>query len=330
MKPLIDEIKKRIKDKDEITKRYILLRHALLKTIREFFYRNGYIEVETPSLNTTCAPDPYIDPLKVYVNEKGPFYLHTSPEMGMKKLLKFGFKRIFQICKVFRVEHIDTTHSIEFTMLEWYREGTYRELMDEVMELLEFISKKLNLNEKRFSKNQIKIYDLEKLFIERTGINPFKLTRPDFIKQAEKIICIDKKDTWNDIFFKIFIQEIEPGIKENRPYFIIDWPSTISSMAKQKEKNKVERFEMYINGLEIANGYTELMDSKSMKERFKKENLKRKSLGKDVFLYDNEFLKAIDTVKADFAGVSIGIDRLLMALTGKNRVDDVLPYRLKV
>ncbi|HOP86091.1 MAG TPA: hypothetical protein PLM71_03785 [Syntrophorhabdaceae bacterium] len=332
MKTSIDEINNKwsLKHKNGLAKRYILLRHALLKTIREFFYKNGYIEVETPNLVATCAPDTYIDPLKVYVDDKGPFYLHTSPEMGMKKLLKFGFKRIFQICKVFRVEDIDTTHSIEFTMLEWYREGTYKELMDETMELLEFISTRPDFNGKRFFKNQIKIYDLEKLFIEKIGFNPFTLTRSGFIKEAKKIISIDKEDTWNDLFFKIFIQVIEPGIKEDIPYFVVDWPSTISSMAKQKGKNKVERFEMYINGLEIANGYTELMNSKSLKGRFKKENIKRKSLGKDVFLFDNEFLKAIDTIKEDYAGASIGIDRLLMAITGKDRIDDVLPFRLKV
>ncbi|MBP9561039.1 MAG: hypothetical protein KBE27_04390, partial [Syntrophorhabdaceae bacterium] len=133
-----------------------------------------------------------------------------------------------------------------------------------------------------------------------------------------------------DIFFKIFIQEIEPAIKDDSPYFIIDWPSSISSMAKPKGKNKVERFEMYIDGLEIANGYTELMDSRVLRERFKKENQRRKRLGKDIFHEDREFMEAIDSIQGGYTGVSIGIDRLLMSLMGKDRIDDVLPFRLRI
>lgn len=332
MKRLIDNGDKKgaYEDTKESIVKNIFLKHALLKSIREFFYTNGYIEVETPNLMTTCAPDPYIDPLCVYIKDKGPFYLHTSPEMGMKKLLQFNFKRIFQICKVYRVEDTDTIHSIEFTMLEWYREGTYMELIEEVIMLLRFVSKELDLERKKLLNNEIKIHDLERLFIEKTGLNPFTLKRSEFIKQAKKIITIDKKDTWNDIFFKLYIQEIEPAIMEDRPYFVLDWPSSISSMAKPKGRNKVERFELYINGLEIANGYTEFMDSKGLKERFKKENNKRKKLGKDLFIYDREFFKAIDMVKGDYAGVSIGIDRLLMALTGQDSIEYVLPFRLRI
>lgn len=332
MKGLIEKghNKKNFEKSKALTEKYIFLRHALLKSIREFFFTNDYIEVETPNLIFTCAPDPYIDPLKVYIKDKGPFYLHTSPEMGMKKLLQFNYKRIFQICKVYRVEDIDTTHSIEFTMLEWYREGTYMELIEEVIMLLRFISKKLDLYKERLIEGEIKIYDLERLFIEKTGINPFTLKRSEFIKQSKKMVSIDKNDTWNDIFFKLYLQEVEPTIIDDRPYFVIDWPSSISSMAKPKEKNKVERFELYIKGLEIANGYTELMDSKELKKRFKQDNITRKKLKKELFLYDGEFFKAIDELSGDYAGVSIGIDRLLMALTGEKSLEHLLPFRLKV
>ncbi|MCX8111430.1 MAG: EF-P lysine aminoacylase EpmA [Syntrophorhabdaceae bacterium] len=309
----------------------IKTRHLLIKVLREFFYKNGYIEVETPNLTTTCAPDPYIDPLGVYVGSKGPFYLHTSPEMGMKKLLKYDLRRIFQICKVYRVEDIDTTHSIEFTMLEWYREGSYKDLIDEVGEMIRYIAEKLNIGRDRLINRDFKIHELEGLFTEITGINPFVLNRSQLIKTVRQkdIVKLDRKDTWNDIFFKIFIQEIEPIIKEDSPYFVIDWPASISSMARPKEKNKVERFEMYIDGIEIANGYTELMDAKALKKRFKRENLIRKRLGKDTFLEDEAFFEAIDSVKYECSGVSVGIDRLLMALTGKNKIDDVLPFRLR-
>lgn len=313
-------------------KEYILARHRLLKYIREFFYRNDYIEVETPNLINTCAPDTYIDPLKVYVGTKGPFYLHTSPEMAMKKILNYQLKRIFQICKVYRVEDMDAIHSIEFTMLEWYREGSYMDLMKEVGDLIRFVGKGLAIKKDRFIKKEYKVYEIEGLFIEKIGINPFVLTRQELAKEArlKKLVTVDKKDTWNDIFFKIFIQEIEPAIKEDSPYFVIDWPSSISSMAKPKGKGKVERFELYIDGIEIANGYSEFMDSKRLKERFRKENLARKRLRKETFHYDREFFHAIDSIHGEYAGVSIGIDRLLMALLCKEGISDVLPFRLKV
>ena len=111
-------------------------RHAALRAAREFFYGRGYIEVETPALMRTAPPDPYIEPLEVYVGRSGPYYLHTSPEMGMKKLVALGHEKIFQICKVFRVEEFEEHHAIEFTMLEWYMGGTYLEAMEETTELV--------------------------------------------------------------------------------------------------------------------------------------------------------------------------------------------------
>lgn len=318
-------------DREQITE-HIKTRHLLLQAVREFFYKNDYIEVETPNITITCAPDPYIEPLRVYVGSQGPLYLHTSPEMGMKKLLKHDLKRIFQICKVYRVEEIDTTHSMEFTMLEWYREGSYKDLIHEVAEMIGYVAEKLDVPRDRLINRDFKVYELEGLFTSITGLNPFGLTRSQLIKEArqKKIIKIDRKDTWNDIFFKLFIQEIEPAIKQENAYFVIDWPASISSMARPKEKNKVERFEMYIDGLEIANGYTELMDPKALRERFKRENLTRKRLGKDVFPYDEAFFDAIGSIRYECSGVSVGIDRLLMALIGKDRIADVLPLMVRI
>lgn len=304
-------------------------RHRLLQAIREFFYKNRYIEVETPNLTKTAPPDPYIDPLTVYIRDKGPFYLHTSPEMGMKKLLRYNTQRIFQICKVYREEELDGTHSIEFTMLEWYRRGSYLKTIQEVGKLIDFIAKRLKIGETCLFNRPLKIYDLEELFKEKTGFNPFVLKRNELIKRTgeKKSIHISKKDTWNDIFFKIFIQEIEPKIKKNVPYFIVNWPLSISTMAKQKGANKVERFELYINGLEIANGYTELLDAREQRKRFIKDNMQRKRLSKDVFDIDEDFLKAISSIKGEYTGVSLGVDRLLMVLLGKDKIDDVLPEK---
>lgn len=295
-------------------------RHELLRAIRDFFYSRDYIEVETPNLMKTAPPDPHIDPLEVFIEDKGPFYLHTSPELHMKKLLQYGAECIFQICKVYRVEEFEEVHNVEFTVLEWYRRGTYEDAIEEVAELVERVTG---------MKKPYKVYDLERLIADRTGINPFQYDRDEFYKalKGKGFAGIDEKDTWNDLFFKLFIQEVEPELDQNRPYFIKDWPMSISTMAKRKNVNKVERFELYMNGLEIANGYTELLDPVEQRARFINDNEERERLGKKTFEIDENFIEALLPLEGSYTGVSLGIDRLLMVLLGKKTISEVLVVR---
>ena len=306
-------------------------RHELLRSIRDFFYSADYLEVETPNLMKTVAPDPNIEPLKVYINDKGPFFLHTSPEMGMKKLLH-GHERIFQVCKVYRVEENEEIHNTEFTMLEWYREGTYLDAIEETENLISFVAERFPAAGQSKLSRPWKVYDLAELFIRETGINPFEFDREALFlgMQGKGFMGIDQKDTWNDLFFKLFIQEVEPRIPKEAPYFIKDWPLSVSTMAKRKDANRVERFELYINGLEIANGYTELLDVSEQKQRFAKDNSERTASVKQTFVIDEEFLTALGKLQGPYAGVSIGIDRLLMVLLGKERIADVLIDRLTI
>jgi lysyl-tRNA synthetase class 2 len=278
----------------------------------------------------TIAPDPNIEPLKVYIDDKGPFFLHTSPEMGMKKLLQNGHKRIFQICKAYRVEESNEIHNTEFTMLEWYREGTYLDAMEEVEELITFVMEQFPTDDRNSFTRPWKVYELSELFMGMTGINPFEFHRDDLFSamRSDGFLGIDEKDMWNDLFFKLFIQEVEPKIPREAPYFIKDWPLSVSTMAKRKDANRVERFELYINGLEIANGYTELLDVAEQRQRFERDNDERSASGKQTFSTDEAFLMALDQIHGTYAGVSVGVDRLLMALLGKQRIEDVLINRL--
>ena len=307
-------------------------RHTLLKSMREFFYDTDYLEVETPNLMRTAAPDPNIEPLKVYVDEKGPLFLHTSPEIGMKKLLLHGHKRIFQICKVYRVEEHEEIHNTEFTMLEWYREGTYIDAMREVENLISFVVERFPVSDPDKLLRPWEVHDLAKLFVKEANINPFALHRDELFAAMQKFgfLGIDEKDRWSDLFFKLFIQEIEPPIPKEAPYFIKDWPFSISTMAKRKDANRVERFELYINGLEIANGYTELLDVSEQRQRFARDNSERMASGKQTFAVDEEFLTVLEKLQGPYAGVSIGVDRLLIALLGKDRIEEVLVDRLKI
>jgi lysyl-tRNA synthetase class 2 len=301
-----------------------------MKAIRDYFSGSGYLEVETPNLMKTAAPDHNIEPLKVYVDGKEPFFLHTSPEMGMKKLLQNGHKRIFQICKAYRVEESNEVHNTEFTMLEWYREGTYLDAMEEVEELVTFVVDRLFTDDKNRFAKPWRVYELSDLFVRMTGINPFELTREGLCSamQSDGFLGIDEKDTWNDLFFKLFIQEVGPKISQEAPYFIKDWPLSVSTMAKKKDANRVERFELYINGLEIANGYTELLDVAEQRQRFERDNDERGASGKHTFSVDEEFLQALGRLHGPYAGVSVGVDRLLMALLGKQHIEDVLINRV--
>jgi lysyl-tRNA synthetase class 2 len=308
-------------------------RHELLRAIRQFFYDREYIEVETANLMRTAPPDPHIDPLAVHVGARGPFFLHTSPEMGMKKLLPSGHKRIFQICKVYRVEEHEEIHNTEFTMLEWYREGTYIEAMKETNELVSSVAGAFLGEDGRLYQGAFKIYELETLFQEKTGVNPFGLGKDELFKAMKKkgFPGIHDGDDISDLFFKLFIQHIEGAIGKDEPCFIVDWPALISTMAKQKDNSpaKVERFELYMKGMEIANGYTELLDPTAQRNRFLKDNEERRRLNKNTFNIDEKFLDALSMLSGSYAGVSIGVDRLLMVLLNKDRIDDVLPGRFK-
>lgn len=306
-------------------------RHAAFRAVRDFFYGRGYIEVETSHLMKTAPPDPYIEPLEAYVGSSGPYYLHTSPEVGMKKLVSLGHERIFQICKVFRAEEFEEQHGIEFTMLEWYLPGTYVQAMEETEGLVRAVGGALGVS---IGADPIEVRDLKTLIAETAGFDPFRLDR-DALFAAMKgsgFEGLAPRDSWEDLFFLLFVQKVEPRISMlgDAPCFVKDWPATLTAMAKKKDEHTVERFELYMRGLEIANGYGELLDPREQRERLAKDNEARSRKGLRVFPVDEEFLEAIGRIRGPVAGVSVGMDRLLMALLGKERIGEVLVDRFRV
>jgi elongation factor P--(R)-beta-lysine ligase len=306
-------------------------RHEFLKAVRAFFYGHGFLEVETFYLMRCPAPDAHIEPLRVFVAGKGPFFLHTSPEIGMKKLLVEGQEKIFQICKVFRVEELEEVHNTEFTMLEWYMPGTYEDAMAYTERLVKSLVESLETPDQTYFRGPWKRYNLAELCLEKTGINPIILDRQSLLEamRDKQIFDVQSYEGWDDLFFKLLIQEVEPRMSAEAPFFIQDWPVNLSSMAKRKDAQTVERFELYMRGLEIANGYTELFDAQEQHARFLQENEKRCMLGKEPLPVDLEFLAGLSRVHGSFAGVSVGVDRLLMALLGKKAIGDVLYGRFR-
>jgi elongation factor P--(R)-beta-lysine ligase len=310
------------------------IRHDMLRCTREFFYDRDYIEVETANLVATAPPDPYIDPLEVWVSGKGPFFLHTSPEMGLKKLVRTGHRRIFELCKVWRVEDRQEIHNTEFTMLEWYREGSCRDIMAETSDLIGHIARSIALPDSKKFTPPFPIYELERLFVDIMGFDPFPLDRDELFCALDSrgFVGIDGRDDWNSLFFKVFIQEIEPKLDRHKPYIIYGWPSSISTMAKKNEDkpNMVERFELYSDGLEIVNGYSELTDPEEQLRRFEADNRTRARMGKRQFPPDEAFIDSLEFIRHECTGVSVGIDRLLMSLLGKTMIDDVIIDRMKI
>jgi elongation factor P--(R)-beta-lysine ligase len=310
----------------------IRARHEALKAIREFFYQRGYLEVETPYLTKFAPSDPYIEPLRVYVEDSGPYYLHTSPEIGMKLLLAEGVEKIFQICKVFRVEEFEERHGIEFTMVEWYRPGTYVDAMEETRKLVWSVSEAIGAGKGLdYVRRPWRTYELRALIVELTGIDPLPLSYQSLLAvlRARGLRGLDTDNSWADLFFRLLVQEVEPRLleRERGPYFIKDWPASLTAMARKKDEHTVERFELYIHGLEIANGYSELLDREEQRRRIFNDNEARRRQRKSVFPPDDRFLRSLARISGPVSGVSVGIDRLLMVILEKEMISDVLTDR---
>ncbi len=291
-----------LKNKKEI----IRLRAEILHKIREFFRKRGFIEVETPFLLPYVIPESYIDAIKT---EDG--YLHTSPELCMKLLLASGYEKIFQICKCFRKGEKGKLHLPEFTMLEWYHVGIdYNGLMQECESLITFLCRELS--GKEMLRYKAKEIDLSPPWQKLTVHEAFRRYASVSLDEA-----MDK-----GIFEEVIVSEIEPKLGIEKPVFLKDYPVSMAALSKIKD-NYAERFELYICGLELANGYTELTDMKEMRERLKKENEKRKELKKEPYPMPDAFFLKVKQLP-DCSGIALGIDRLIMLFCNEEDINNVV------
>ena len=312
----------------EIIKR----RGQIVSDIRHFFSQRHVLEVDTPVLSRAAPTAPYLESFKtefipIGSIDKASYYLQTSPEFAMKVLLAAGSGSIYQIAKVFRNGEHGRVHSPEFTMLEWYRpELNLEELMDEVAALLETItsysgsirfsyqevfSQYLNINVLVCSKDE-----LQKLAIKRL---PGFAGNPDL-----------DRDGWLELLMSQVIESELASLK--KPVFIYNFPSSQAQLAKVKLDNAGEevaaRFELFAGGLELANGYDELLDPKELRKRFEYDNQQRLKLGKAEMPIDEKLLTAMESGLPPCTGVALGLDRLLMLAMNKKSIDCVqnLPF----
>ena len=286
-------------------KSYLNKRHKLVRKIRNFFDSQGLIEVQTPLL--LCAPtsDVYIDSIackiNTDINSEVVKYLHTSPELEMKKLISSGSGDIYQICQVFRDNEYGSRNFNEFTMLEYYRMGfDIHELMDDIVSLL----RRLGLND------EVTKISYSNAFTDFGNIDILNTTFEELKEIARRANLTTDFDWIEDLQMLLFIHLIEPELKKLPICFIYDFPKQQSALAKI-DGQVASRFEMYLRGIEIANGYDEIQDSGTYLERFNRENQKRSILGKKIYALDNDFLKKLENPIPSCSGVAIGIDRLL-------------------
>lgn len=297
-------------------------RAEMLAKARAFFAARGIVEVDCPILSASASIDAHIDLISTGGEEKR--YLHSSPEYGMKRLLAFGMDDIFQLSHVFRSSEYSSKHNPEFMMAEWYRrEYSYLEMIHETAEFIQLFLGELPL----------RLLSYRAAIKNVTGIDYVQSSAEElisFLKQQEIEIYPDAlaegKDGILNLILGLFV---EPQLGEGELTAITYYPASQSALAKtcvQEEEKVSERFEIYYQGVELANGYHELADPIEQKKRLIEANKKRIQLGKDPLPIDENFLAALQKGLPDCSGVAVGFDRLMMLRHNASHIRDVISF----
>ena len=286
-------------------------RAKLIQSIRLFFIHHGFLEIETPLRIPSPAPEEHIEAIL-----SGNWFLQTSPELCMKRLLAAGYQQIFQISKCFRAAERGSKHLPEFTMLEWYAAGfDYHQLMNQCEQMLIAASKDMGHNQDIVWQN--KKINLAAPWERITVADAFLKYAPVTLEEA---LVQDKFD-------EIMVEYIEPRLGIDRPTFIYDYPEKLAALAKIKMNDPTiaERFELYIGGLELANGFSELTDANEQRQRFEEASEARTRKNWARYTMPKKFLQALQTMPQS-AGIALGIDRLVMILADTDKIDDVVAF----
>jgi lysyl-tRNA synthetase class 2 len=292
-------------------KKALQQRARVVQEIRHFFTENGYLEIETPHRIPAPAPEAHIDAVP-----SGTWFLHTSPELCMKRMMAAGFEKVFQICRCWREKERGSLHLPEFTLLEWYRAGVdYRALMEECEGLIGLIAGATDTG------RTIQFRDCEIDLLspwERVSVKEAfgRYSQTTLTEALEK-----------DLFDEIMVQNIEPKLGLKKPTFIYDYPAQRGALArlKQEDPTVAERFELYMGGLELANGFSELVDAEEQRKRFLVENQNRQAHGKPVYSMPDRFLAELDHMPPS-AGIALGVDRLVMVFVDAKTIDEVVSF----
>ena len=279
--------------------------------IRQFFTDRDYLEVDTPQLIPAPPPEVHTDAIRA-----GDLFLHTSPELCMKRLLAAGFAKIFQMAKCFRHGERGRLHLPEFTILEWYRTGIdYKDLMVECEELVSHVAQRL---------------------CKGGGID-FQGMRISLERPWERITVTKAFDDYASMslqatlergcFDELLVREVEPRLGITGPTFLYDYPASMGALARVKAEDAryAERFEIYMGGVELANGFSELTDDREQRERFERDQRERRLMGKRTYPMPEKFLNALGHMP-EAAGIALGVDRLAMLFSNAGEIDQVVSF----
>ena len=326
-------------------------RAAIVRKIREFFWEKGFEEAETPTMVRLPGMEPYLDPFKTVLTGQPSegraaaaedMYLITSPEYALKKMLVAGYEKIFQLGKSFRNrETSGVLHNSEFTMLEWYRAyADYSDIMKDTEEMINSLAKDVYGGDvimygghKVDTKTPWPRVRVKDLFMKYAGVEEEALLDAELLRAAagKKGYKVDGKTPYEDLFYLIFMNEIEPRLGLDKPVIVFDYPLQLGALAKRSEAypRYAERFEVYIAGVELCNAYTELNDPAEQESRLKAEREKRISMGKDNYPVDQSFIGALKFGMPPSGGNALGVDRLAMILTNTEDINDIMLFPLK-
>lgn len=315
-------------------------RSTVIKAIRRFFDDQGFDEVETPILQISPVMDAHIHAFQtelkgVDLKIKETPYLHTSPEFAMKKLIVAGLENIYQICHVFRNAEGSKRHRPEFTMIEWYRANAdYTHIMKDCEGLLRACAKAGGVKTLRYKEHVCDPFaDFERLSVREAfkqyadiDLVVFLEDKQGFRRAVQALgLHTADDDGWDDLFFRVMGEKIEPYLGMDRPTFLYDYPVSMASLSKKKECDPrfAERFELYVCGIELANAFSELTDADEQLKRFEAEMDYKQKLYGERYPIDMEFIAALKHGLPESGGIALGIDRLIMLITGASNIEEV-------
>jgi elongation factor P--(R)-beta-lysine ligase len=321
-------------------------RGRVVRAVRSYFDGQNFQEVQTPALQISPGLEPHLQAFSTQLrdptgNRAELRYLHTSPEFAMKKLLAAGMERIYQIALVYRNRERSRTHHPEFSMLEWYRAGEpYTALMNDCENLLR-ACKSAAGPEREFTWQGVKsdpFQAFERLSVQEAFAryaetdllgaisDPLQPTPEPLRAACEKLgISTAADDTWEDLFFRIFLERIEPKLGVGRPTILFDYPISMAALSRPKKEapHLAERFEVYVCGLELGNAFGELTDPVAQRRRFEADMEKKQRLYGEKYPIDEDFLAALEHMP-ESSGIALGVDRLVMLATGAESIEQVL------
>jgi len=312
---------------------FLRRRSLLAAGVRGFFDARGYTEVETPYAVTAPGEEVHLQGFRTErvttAGERHPRWLHTSPEFAMKRLLVGGAGPIFQLARVWRNGEGSDLHAPEFTMLEWYRPGaTMADLIAETFSLLSLVlPPEVTSRGVRTSLKDYEVLTVAEAFSRFVGADVLATADDAPALAAQAGTRLRDGEDWEDLFFRLLLERIEPAIGRDRPTFLTHWPAAQAALARRDpaDPRVAERFELFVCGIELANAFVELTDAAEQRERFLADRARRRALYGDAFWpLDEDFLAALEHGMPAAAGIALGFDRLAMLASGADRIDQVL------